>query len=283
VSLPPPVVAWLRAEGFGETIRLQSSSGGCIHTAVRIETRSGRSFFLKTNPGVPPDMFLREAEGLQTLRGAGPRVPTPLLHGATFILMEDLTGAAPAPEYWETLGRSLARLHAHEGETFGFDHDNYLGLTPQPNPRTPDGHVFFSDHRIRFQARRAAAAGRLETQDLARVDALLRHLNELIPVQPPSLIHGDLWSGNVIPGPDGDACLIDPACHYGWAEAELGMTSLFGGFPDAFYRAYEEARPLAPGWRERLPVYNLYHLLNHLNLFGSGYLNSVRAVLRTFG
>ena len=104
----------------------------------------------------------------------------------------------------------------------------------------------------------------------------------MVPPQPASLIHGDLWSGNVIPGPEGWACLIDPACHYGWAEAELGMTQLFGGFDAEFYAAYADSRPLASGWRDRLPVYNLYHLLNHLNLFGGSYLASVRRVLDRF-
>ena len=114
-------------------------------------------------------------------------------------------------------------------------------------------------------------------------DHLVPPYLRLPPEQPASLIHGDLWSGNAIAGPEGEPAIIDPAAHYGWAEAELGMTNLFGGFPEAFYKAYEEVAPLVEGWRDRLPIYNLYHLLNHVNLFGAGYLGQVRSILQRFG
>ena len=124
--------------------------------------------------------------------------------------------------------------------------------------------------------------GRINQQDHHQVLSLAAKLPDLIPEQPASLIHGDLWSGNAIAGPLGEPAMIDPAVHYGWAEAELGMTTLFGGFPQAFYSAYEEVRPLDAGWRERLPIYNLYHVLNHVNLFGEGYLGQARSILHRF-
>ena len=274
---------WCLAQGLGRVTRIQSVGGGCINHGARLETESGPTCFLKTNPSAPADMFQREAEGLTALATPdGPRFPRPLLAGPDFLLLEDLAPAPRQPDYWESLGRQLAALHAHRGERFGFEAGNYLGSTPQPNPWTVDGHGFFAEHRLLFQARLARRRGLLEPADLAKAEVLARKLPELVPPQPPALIHGDLWSGNAISGPQGEPALIDPAAHYGWAEAELGMTALFGGFSEAFYRAYEEAAGLQAGWRGRLPVYNLYHLLNHLNLFGAGYLGQVQGILDRF-
>ena len=228
-------------------------------------------------------MFAAEAFGLEALRReGGPRLPRPYLWAEAFLLIEDLEPAPHAADFWPGLGRRLAALHDHTSPRFGFERDNYIGLTPQPNAWTDDGHVFFAQHRLLFQARLARDGGLLPPSDQRRVEALARRLPDLVPDQPASLIHGDLWSGNVIAGPDGEACLIDPATHYAWAEAELGMTELFGGFDASFYRGYLEIRPLAEGWRQRLPLYNLYHLMNHLNLFGGGYLASVARVLDRF-
>jgi fructosamine-3-kinase len=277
------VADWCLAQGLGRVTRVRSVGGGCINHGARLETESGQTCFLKTNSSTPPDMFQREAEGLTALAAPeGPRFPRPLLAGPDFLLLEDLAPAPRQPGYWETLGRQLASLHACRGERFGFEAGNYLGSTPQPNPWTDDGHAFFAEERLLYQARLARRRGLLEAADLARAERLAARLPELVPAQPAGLIHGDLWSGNAISGPKGEPALIDPAAHYGWAEAELGMTVLFGGFSEAFYRAYDETAGLLPGWRERLPLYNLYHLLNHLNLFGVGYLGQVRAILHRF-
>jgi len=277
------VAEWCLARDFGRVTRVRSVGGGCINHGARLETESGQSFFLKSNPAAPADMFRREAEGLRALMVPGaPRFPRPLLAGEGFLLLEDLAPAPPQPGYAERLGRQLAGLHAHVGERFGFAADNYLGSTPQPNPWTADGHAFFAEHRLLYQARLAHDHGLLDSGDLARAERLAHGLPELVPVQPAALIHGDLWAGNAITGSQGEPALIDPAAHYGWPEAELGMTALFGGFSEEFYRAYEESTGLQPGWRERLPIYNLYHLLNHLNLFGAGYLGQVQSILRRY-
>ena len=281
--VPSAVRRWLEAQGYGSVQRVFPVGGGCINNGARLITVSGRTFFLKTNAAAPPNMFAREAEGLQALRVPdGPHVPQPYLWDADFLLLEDLAPAQRRPDFWETLGRQLAALHHHTAPRFGFPHDNYIGSTPQPNPWTEDGYAFFAEQRLLFQARLAHRRGLLPAEDLRRVERLAARLPDLVPPQPPSLIHGDLWSGNVVPDNRGQPALIDPAAHYGWAEAELGMTQLFGGFPETFYRAYEEVRPLAPGWRERLPLYNLYHLLNHLNLFGEGYYGAVQRILRRY-
>ena len=283
VTVPYAVQEWCRQNGHGDIARAEPVGGGCINQGLRLHTDRGKSLFLKVNPAAPEEMFAREAEGLRSLHQPdGPRLPAPYVWSRDFLLVEDLRPARRASDYWSDLGHRLAALHEHRSSRFGFDHDNFIGSTPQPNPWIEDGYDFFASHRLLFQARLARQGGRLPASDARRVEAIAGRLKDLVPAQPASLSHGDLWSGNVIVGPHGEACLIDPACHYGWAEAELGMTELFGGFDTAFYRAYAASRPLAPGWRDRLPLYNLYHLLNHLNLFGTGYLESVRRVLDRF-
>jgi fructosamine-3-kinase len=280
MRVPQEVKAWCHQSGHGEVVRVDAVAGGCINQGCRLHTSDGATFFLKVNERTPPDMFPCEAAGLRALAvPEGPRVPEVHLFGPTFILLEDLRPAAPQPDYWEEFGRRLAGLHNHVNERFGFESDNYIGSTPQPNPWTEDGYAFFAEHRLVFQARMAFKRGLIEKQDHAAVERLAGALPQLIPDQPASLIHGDLWSGNALTGPHGEPAMIDPAAHYGWAEAELAMTALFGAFPAAFYQAYEETRPLPPGWRDRFPIYNLYHLLNHVNLFGGGYLGQVRAIL----
>lgn len=282
--IPESVAAWLEENGYGGVVGSHAAGGGCISNGMHLKTGRGDRFFLKVNARAPDDMFVRESEGLRALAAAqgGPRVPEPLLAGESFLLLEDLAPAPRAPDYWEGLGRQLARLHQHADRRYGFPHDNYIGSTPQPNPWTDNGHRFFARQRLQFQADLARQRGLLDAKEHGMVERLSARLPELVPEQPASLIHGDLWSGNALADSQGQPALIDPAAHYGWAEAELAMTALFGGFPRVFYSAYESARPLEPGYRDRFPIYNLYHLLNHLNLFGRSYHAQVKGILRRF-
>ena len=282
--LPDAVAEYVRAQGWGHVATTTPVGGGCINDGARLTTTDGPALFLKRNSSAPPDMFQREAEGLEALASAegGPRVPRPLLVGEGFILLEYLFPAVHSASYWETLGVQLARLHSVTNSRFGFARDNYIGSTPQSNRWEADGYKFFAEQRLLFQGELTRERGLLSPSSLQRLDHLAARLHDLVPEQPASLLHGDLWGGNVIPGPDGHAYLIDPAAHYGWAEAELAMTTLFGQFPPAFYAAYESARPLAPGYRSRFDIYNLYHLLNHLNLFGRSYLGVVEATLARY-
>ncbi len=277
------VVQWLERNDFGQLAGEQRVGGGCINQGTRLETTSGTTFFLKTNRSTPADMFEREAEGLQVLASAsGPRVPIVFLFAEDFLLLEDLMPARRSADYWPRFGRQLAALHQQIQPRHGFYHDNYIGSTPQPNTWEADGYAFFAERRLLFQARLARTRGLLAAADERQIEALAARLPRLVPEQPASLIHGDLWSGNAITDMQGAPAIIDPAAYYGWAEAELAMTALFGAFPEDFYRAYQEVRPVEKGWRERFPIYNLYHLLNHLNLFGSGYLEEVRSVLQRY-
>ena len=281
--VPNVVKEWCIQNGYGTISAIYSVGGGCINKGARIETSSGKFLFLKTNSCTPKNMFCREAEGLKEISiDDGLRVPVVHLFGEDFILLEDIPSTPRCASYWQVFGHRLAALHNHTCEQFGFDHDNYIGSTPQLNPWTENGYNFFGEYRLMFQARLAHKQGLLEKRDIQSVDSITVRLTSYIPVQPASLIHGDLWSGNAISGPNGLPVLIDPAAYYGWAEAELGMTALFGGFPEEFYRAYQEVRPLSAGWRERFSLYNLYHLLNHLNLFGSGYYGQVRSILNRY-
>lgn len=279
--IPGAVREWLEAGGFGEVKSSHGVGGGCINNGARLTTTSGHSFFLKTNTTTPPDMFAQEAAGLKALTvQGGPRVPKPYLHGETFLLMEDLAPARPANDYWQTYGRQMAALHSHTHTKFGFDTDNYIGSTPQPNGWLEDGYQFYTDRRLVFQAELAVRRGLLNHSEAEQVAGIAARLPELVPQQPASILHGDLWSGNSTSDADGQPAIIDPAAYYGWAEADLAMMVLFGSPSSVFWQAYTEARPLEPGWRDRFALYNLYHLLNHLNLFGRGYyrqvMNSVR-------
>lgn len=281
--IPPQVRDWLAQNQYGVVTAMQVVGGGCIHGGARVTTEGGESFFLKTNAHVPADLFEREAQGLEALaRPDGPRVPRPLCCGPDYLLMEDLKPAARQMGYWAALGRQLAHLHSHTGTQYGFPHDNYIGSTPQPNPWCQDGNEFFGQHRILYMAGLAYQRGLLEAAQYRQAEDLAAGLAQLVPAQPASLLHGDLWSGNAMTGSQGEPALIDPAVHYGWAEAELAMTALFGWFPAEFYRAYQEIRLLEAGWEARFPIYNLYHLLNHLVLFGRGYWGQVRAILKRY-
>jgi len=282
MTLPPAVADYCRANGFGSIRRVTPLGGGCINNASRLDTDNG-PLFLKVNDSTPPDMFEREAEGLSALAAPNAiRVPKVLGAGPDFILQEFIEAGSRRSDFWETLGAQLAALHNTTSPQFGFDHDNYIGSTPQINIWEADGHNFFAAHRLRFQAELARRNGRLDLANYQLLITLLSKLPSLIPPQPASLIHGDLWSGNIHTGPNGEPVLIDPAAHYGWAEAELAMMTLFGSPPQSFFDAYESARPLAPGYRGRFDLYNLYHLLNHLNLFGESYGASVHAILQRY-
>lgn len=284
MTWPAPLMEFLRANGLGEITHQQPVSGGCINDGRIIVTSSEEKFFLKQNLQAPEGLFAREAEGLQAIAQApgAPRVPQPRLHTPTLLLLEYLAPAPAQPRCWEIFGAQMAHLHLCTAPRFGFDHDNYIGSTPQPNPWTEDGYAFYAGQRLLFQANLARRNGLLPASDERLVEQLAARLPQHIPNQPVSLLHGDLWSGNIHIGPGGLACLVDPAAYFGWAEADLAMTDLFGHLPAAFYEAYQSLRPLEQGYRQRYDLYNLYHLLNHLNLFGLGYLRQIQLILQRY-
>lgn len=283
VSIPAEVQDWLAERGESEVLSIDPVGGGCIHQAGRLRTAGGGSYFLKTNPRPAAGIFAAEAAGLKALQVPGaPRVPDVHLVGDTFLLLEDLQPAPRREGFWEIYGRQLAHLHGQGSPQFGFPEDNFIGSNPQLNGWMENGLDFFRERRLRPQIRWAEDQNLLTSADLQSCEKLLEKLGDIIPDQPPVLIHGDLWSGNLITDSKGNPALIDPAVYYGWAEADLAMTDLFGRYPDVFYAAYLEITPLRAGYRERFSLYNLYHLLNHLNIFGRGYLPGVRDTLAKF-
>ncbi|MGQ9724884.1 MAG: fructosamine kinase family protein [Tepidimonas sp.] len=255
--------------------------GGCINRAVIVEDQ-GHAFFVKLNAPDRLEMFEAESEGLEALAAARAiRVPRPictgLAGGESFLVLErlDLGGRFDSAR----AGRQLAELHRTTAERFGWHRDNTIGTTPQINTPHQDWVTFWRVCRLGPQLARAAAngyRGRLQTDGerlLSRLEALIGHR----PV--PSLLHGDLWGGNIGATAEGEPVIFDPAVYYGDREADLAMTELFGGFDARFMAAYREAWPLDPAYAVRRILYNLYHVLNHLNLFGGGYLQQSHSMI----
>ena len=282
---------------FGDGVRFAGRRpvhGGDINLAYRLSLSDGSALFMKCNSVKNLPFFTAEAQGLAALCGAGTiGVPhalaagTDQAQGVSFLLMEYLESAPQVSRYWEVFGRELAALHradcsgvvsADSSLRFGFTADNYIGASPQKNTPAASWRTFFRECRLLPQFR--MAEGYFDAGTRKQCVRLLDRLDSYL-AEPdfPSLLHGDLWSGNAVCGPDGKAWILDPAAYVGHFEAELAMTELFGGFPSAFYAAYNEVNPIDGGYRDRRDLYNLYHLLNHLNLFGGSYLSSVRRLL----
>lgn len=261
---------------------------GNINRSYRLTLSNGKRIFLKCNRAENLSLFIAETAGLNALRKTKAiGVPEPLSvgtdteRGESFLLLEYLEPAQRARGYWEVFGHELAALHrapcpSLTGGPFGFPEDNYIGATTQKNTPKASWVTFFRDCRLMPQI--VLARDKLDLSTRIHLERLAEHLGDYLPEPAfPSLLHGDLWSGNTVCGPDGKAWILDPAAYVGHFEAELAMTELFGGFPERFYSAYHEVNPIDCGYPERRGLYNLYHLLNHLNLFGETYLEAVRA------
>lgn len=268
-------------------------SGGDINETSRLSLSNGAEIFAKCNRGVGADFFRAEAHGLAALREAGANVPEVLGLGASetgeaFLLLSYEHSGRRVSDFWEKLGHGLAHLHSARAETFvhggacGFYEDNYIGRTVQCNTPHDNWAEFFRDDRLGAQM--TLADRYFDAGDRRLCRNLLDHLAKFLPEPAfPSLLHGDLWSGNVMPDREGAPMFIDPAVYVGHHEADLAMTELFGGFSPVFYAAYHEIIPKEDGYADRRDIYNLYHLLNHLNLFGGSYLASVRRILKRYG
>ena len=298
MTLPSSLTSVLDADVrrvFGERVHLADSSpvgGGDINEAAQLALSNGRHVFLKYNPSPLPELFAVEARGLAELqRAAAVRVPEVYAVGAAtddhpgYILMEWLPESGPrSAESMRAFGHGLAQLHATSAESYGLNHDNYIGSLPQRNRPTERWVDFYRDQRLGVQRRIAEERGRLSPRRDARLDKLMDRLAEFLPDEAdlePSLLHGDLWGGNHIVTGDGVA-LIDPAVYYGHREMDLSFTELFGGFPSAFYEGYDDVWPLPPEYGDRKPLYQLYPLLVHLNIFGEAYGGGVDRVLRSY-
>ena len=276
----------LRAILGTEPVRIQSLHGGCVGEVYRVDLADGSSFVAKLDDSSTPRLDIEEFM-LGYLAEHGP-LPVPrVFHSeSSLLVMEFIPGESrfdrSAQEHAAEL---LAALHGVRADRFGFERDTLIGGLPQSNAWTISWIEFFATHRLRNMAAQALAARRLGRDELARVDTLIEKLPMLIdePTHP-SLLHGDAWTTNVLAADGKISAFLDPAIYYGHTEIELAFITLFGTFGEPFFKRYGELRPIAPGFFElRRDIYNLYPLLVHVRLFGGGYLDSVRSILRRHG
>jgi fructosamine-3-kinase len=261
-----------------------AAGGGCINQTYRIRGLDHRQFFIKLNAADKHAMFVAEAEGLNTIAATNTiRVPRPISHGIvsgqSYLVLEHLELSSRGNV--KLLGEQLAALHRCSAKQFGFAQDNFIGTTPQPNTWTDDWVTFWREQRLGFQLRLAAQnsyGGQLQTLGEKLLDVLPAFFAGYTP--PSALLHGDLWSGNHAFLSDGTPTIFDPATYYGDRECDLAMTELFGGYPADFYAAYGAAYPLNAGYATRRDLYNLYHILNHANLFGGSYARQAQQMMQ---
>lgn len=282
---------------LGEEVNIIKESfvgGGDINQASCLYLSNGERLFLKSNSVANRSFFDAEEEGILAIASTG-AVDTPKLlckgtdkeRNISFLLMDMIESAGPVKDHWEIFGRELAHMHLSDTKGFvsdgiyGFDNDNYIGASRQINRPKDSWITFFRECRLEPQFK--MAEDYFDNGFIRNALCLMDKLDKILiePIKP-SLLHGDLWSGNIMTNAIGKAMLIDPAVYVGHAEADIAMTELFGSLPGAFYKAYEDVNPLQPGYKERRDLYNLYHLLNHLNLFGSSYLFSVMRTVKKY-
>ncbi|MPM06161.1 hypothetical protein SDC9_52457 [bioreactor metagenome] len=263
--------------------------GGSVCAAIEINTSEGR-FFVKYSPSNKfPGMFESEKKGLELLALAHTKltIPEPILcdcdgGGTSFLLMEFLESEIPEKNFWRNFGYRLALLHRNSSRQFGLKFNNYIGSLRQNNTFHSDWIEFFIKERLIVQFEMAVKNGFLKPESEREFDLFYKKLPNLVPVEKPALIHGDLWAGNYMSGPDGKAAIYDPSCYYGHRESDIAMTMLFGGFPNDFYANYNEAYPMEPGWRQRSDIFNLYPLLVHVNLYGHSYVSKTMDIIRSY-
>lgn len=281
-----------------EILERRQLSGSSLNNVWNLHLSNGEELFLKTNAFAKWKYFTAEEAGLWAIHdtdtiavprclGCGTATGCGFEAPFSFLLMEKLKAAPKTKQFWETFAVELSKMHRARtknfvpGGVYGFREDNVIGTTKQVNTRKNSWVDFFRENRLEFQFKLAYDYfGPSEKKNFERI---LNRLEHLLPEpEYPSLLHGDLWSGNFMTGPDGKAWLIDPAVYVGHREADLAMTELFGGFSRVFYDAYFEAAAIPKDYHDRRDLYNLYHLLNHLNLFGTSYYSSVVSTIRRY-
>ncbi|MEK9772832.1 MAG: fructosamine kinase family protein [Opitutae bacterium] len=262
------------------TLSSLSIGGGCINQASKIAGEDGRVYFIKKNQSSFLPFFEAEAQALHEINQTDTvRAPQVIAHGLengqAFLVLEFIDEGTTSSDGQTKLGTLLGKMHRVTQPYFGWTMDNCIGATPQPNPQSHDWISFYRDHRLSHQFALAAKKGREFSGSRELLDCLDTFFTSYHPH--PSLLHGDLWGGNASQDRKGSPFIFDPASYYGDREADLAFTYMFGGFSSSFYTAYEREYPIDPGFRQRKTLYNLYHELNHFNLFGGGYASSAQA------
>lgn len=273
--------------GAATDFQVHRVGGGSINDAYRISV-AGETFFCKCNSATKfPHLFQKEKGGLEML-AQSKAVKTPAVldcfeaGGQQFLLLEWIAEGERNETFWETFGKQLALLHRETNSTFGLAEDNYMGSVPQANAPHKNWCLFFFSQRLTPMLKRCAEKQLLSNRQLLRFEQLQKRLPEIFDEEPPSLLHGDLWSGNFLCNQASQPVFIDPAVYFGHRSADLAMTTLFGGFRQPFYQAYDDHFPLPANHREQWTVCNLYPLLIHLYLFGTGYLSQIEHTLQRF-
>ncbi|UII33685.1 fructosamine kinase family protein [Fulvivirga ulvae] len=285
-SIPQEILSFCES-AFGGLQSFRPASGGCINNGGRIETEKGE-FFMKWNASTTfPKMFTAESMGLKLL--AEPQciqVPDVLevYEGSQYscIVMEHIATGPRAKTYWNDLAEALACLHKTSRSKYGLDYHNYIGSLHQYNHNEDRWADFFINNRLLPQVKLALEHGRFNRSDMEKYSRFERALPGLLNEEKPALSHGDLWSGNLMTGPNGNPVLIDPAVAFVHRETELAFTRLFGGFDREFYESYQNILPMEPGYEERFDIYNVYPLLVHVNLFGGGYYQQAMSTITRF-
>lgn len=256
-------------------------SGGCINSCFEFSSKD-TSYFLKFNSADKyPNMFETEAEGLNLLSQTSciniPKViEVGRFENISYIILEFIKSERKKSNYWEDFGQKLASLHKNTNSTFGLNFDNYIGSLTQINTTKDSWTDFFIENRLEKLVALCYDYQLIDYQTKKQFNQFYSRLEKLIPKENPSLIHGDLWSGNVIVNQKGEVCLVDPSVYYAHREIELAFTFLFGSHPEEFYKTYNENFPLEKDWRKRIDLFNLYPLLVHLKLFGSSYFSQLK-------
>jgi len=277
-------------EYAGTVVMIDSFSsvgGGSINQTYKVSTNEGNFFVKKNSASQYPQMFEKEAQGLKILKEAKvidiPKIiDTGESENHSFLILKFIRSGKKTNSFWDDFGMQLAGLHKHTENFFGLDHDNYIGSLHQHNNKHNTWSDFYREERLEKQVRLARNKGSIDKGTVSEFDRFYSKLDNIFPEEPPALLHGDLWGGNFMVNSNGEPVIIDPAVYYGHREMDLGMSQLFGGFDAQFYKSYNKSYPLENGWEERLDYCNLYPLMVHVNLFGGGYLQSVKAILKRF-
>ena len=261
----------------------KSVSGGCINQGYKISGNDAE-YFVKLNQASQVEMFVAEALGLKQMYATNAiTIPKPICWGtvdnSSYIVLQWLNLGRGSNESWTEMGRQLAAMHRQgTNSNFGFEVNNTIGSTPQINSWLDNWAEFFAEQRIGYQLKLAKRNGGNFPDTNKVINAVKNHLIDRQPEA--SILHGDLWSGNAAITSDGAPVIFDPATYYGDRETDLAMTELFGGFSAAFYRGYNQVWQLDSGYQQRKSIYNLYHILNHFNLFGGGYGNQAARIIK---
>lgn len=267
-------------------IKIAPISGGDINEVFKVDTQNN-SYILKVNSiSAFPKMFVKEKMGLQSISSTGEKTPRVIKTFANsknqYLILEFIKEELSSNNFWKNFATSLVKLHKTSNKMFGLEYDNYIGSLNQINLQKSTWELFYIENRINPLVKQAYDKNLLNKSHLRSFERLFKKLNEILPIEAPSLVHGDLWSGNLLNGKDQTPVFIDPAIYFGNREIDIAMTQMFGGFDNSYIKFYNEMFPLEKGWEQRVEINNLYPTLVHLILFGSSYLGGIERVINKF-